>query len=46
LRQIEDVAGILKVQGDALNYAEIEKWVKQLGLEQQWASARRAAGLE
>jgi predicted nucleotidyltransferase len=46
LRQIEDVAGILKVQGDALNYAEIEKWAKQLGLDQQWAAARGAAGLE
>jgi hypothetical protein len=46
LRQIEDVAGILKVQGDALNYGEIEKWVKELRLDEQWASARRAAGLE
>src|SRR5260221_383484 len=31
LRQIEDVAGILKVQESALNYAEIEKWVKEHG---------------
>ncbi len=46
LRQIEDVAGILKVQESALNYAEIERWVKDMGLSSEWASARKAAGLE
>lgn len=44
-RQIEDVAGILKVRGNDLDRAYIEKWIKELGLEFQWASARRLAGV-
>jgi len=46
LRQIEDVAGILKVRSELLDRAYIEKWVADLGLSQQWAAARKAAGLE
>jgi hypothetical protein len=45
-RQIEDVAGILKVRGDLLDRAYIEKWVKQLELAEQWRAARKLAGLE
>jgi predicted nucleotidyltransferase len=45
-RQIEDVAGILKVQAEFLDRAYIAKWVKELGLQAQWDSARRLAGLE
>ncbi len=44
-RQIEDVAGILKVQQEALDLPYIENWVAQLGLSEQWAAARKAAGL-
>jgi hypothetical protein len=39
LRQIEDVAGILRVQTD-LDRPYIEKWVRELGLGDQWAAAR------
>jgi hypothetical protein len=45
-RQIEDVAGILKVQAELLDRAYIEKWIKELGLTLQWDNARRLAGLE
>jgi hypothetical protein len=45
-RQIEDVADILKVRGDELDHAYIEKWIKELGLDTQWAHARQLAGLE
>lgn len=46
LRQIEDVAGILKVRGDELDLAYLKDWIDQLGLTEQWDSARKLAGLE
>jgi len=45
-RQIEDVAGILKIQQDSLDRPYIEKWIKELGLGDQWYRARQSAGLE
>ena len=36
-RQIEDVAGILKIQQDSIDRAYIEKWVKDLGLNAEWS---------
>lgn len=39
LRQIEDVAGILRVR-TSLDRLYIEKWVRELGLGEQWAAAR------
>jgi len=39
-RQIEDVAGILKIRSNELDYAYIEKWVEDLGLQEQWDQAR------
>jgi hypothetical protein len=46
LRQIEDVAGILRVQKDAVDISYVENWVAQLGLAEQWAAARKAANLQ
>ena len=46
IRQLEDVAGVLKVQQEKLDLPYIEKWVRELGLAPQWAHARRLAGLE
>jgi hypothetical protein len=46
LRQIDDVAGVLKVRSELLDGAYIERWVKDLQLTKQWAAARKAAGLE
>lgn len=43
--QIEDVAGVLKVQQDKLDLPYIEKWVQELGLASQWAHARQLAGV-
>ncbi len=45
-RQIEDVAGILRVGGESLDRAYIDKWIKQLELAEQWTAARKLAGLE
>ena len=45
-RQLEDVAGVLKVQRDALDRAYIEKWVQELGLIAGWQHACQLAGLQ
>ncbi|HEU4887371.1 MAG TPA: hypothetical protein VFV49_05750 [Thermoanaerobaculia bacterium] len=42
-RQIVDCAGMIKVQGDALDLPYIRKWVERLGLAQEWAAAQRRA---
>jgi putative nucleotidyltransferase-like protein len=43
LRQINDVAGILKIQQGSLNRAYIEKWIHELGLTSEWARACQLA---
>lgn len=42
-RQIEDVAGLLEVRGSELDLAYVQRWVAALGLEAEWAAARRGA---
>ncbi len=42
-RQIEDVAGIIKLRGDALVCSYIEKWVREMDLSVEWDRARKAA---
>jgi hypothetical protein len=44
-RQIEDAVGILTVRGNELDISYIEKWVRSLGLEEQWNSARKPSAL-
>jgi hypothetical protein len=43
-RQLRDVAGILRGQGDALDVSYIEHWVTELQLGTQWAAAKTLAG--
>ena len=43
-RQIEDVAGIIERQRDALDSVYVERWVEQLGLEEQWRKALAKSG--
>ena len=38
-RQIEDVASVVRVQGDALDVEYIARWVTSLHLEDQWREA-------
>lgn len=45
-RQIDDVAGILKVKAGLLDRDYIAKWVTDLELTAQWNAAKQAAGLE
>jgi hypothetical protein len=46
VRQIQDVAGVLKVQKNKVDLAYIEKWVQELGLDAQWTQARQLASIE
>jgi hypothetical protein len=45
-RQIEDVAGLLQVGGDALDLGYVRHWVAELDIDAQWRMAMRAAGLK
>ena len=42
-RQMEDVAALLRIHGQYLDLAYLERWVNELGLVTQWNVARRAA---
>jgi len=42
-RQIEDAAGIMKVQGQSLDRSYFEKWIHDLDLREQWIAAQGIA---
>jgi hypothetical protein len=44
-RQIEDAAGILKLQGRLLNYDYLKNWVDNLHLQAQWKAVLQSAGI-
>ena len=44
-RQIEDAAGILRLQSPDLDFEYIESWIDRLELDNQWAAARKAADI-
>jgi hypothetical protein len=39
-RQLEDVAGIVSIQSGKLDLKYIDRWVRELGLAEQWKRAR------
>ena len=43
-RQLNDAAGVVRMQGDALDLSYIEYWVDALELHDQWRLARERAG--
>ena len=43
-RQIEDAAGIVRRQGADLDTHYVERWVRELELDEQWRRAREMAG--
>ena len=43
-RQIEDAAGVIRMQGEQLETAYVAQWVELLLLEEQWQQAVRRAG--
>ncbi|MBA2541984.1 MAG: hypothetical protein H0V17_20245 [Deltaproteobacteria bacterium] len=42
-RQLEDVAGILRLRGGQLDLNYIARWVGELGIEKQWSDAEALA---
>ncbi len=42
-RQIQDVAGILKIRSESLDLAYLEKWVRELALTKEWMAAQNPA---
>ncbi|MDQ3138412.1 MAG: hypothetical protein M3Q93_12615 [Gemmatimonadota bacterium] len=42
-RQVEDAAGILRARSAELDASYLERWVRELGIEREWAAARRAS---
>jgi len=40
-RQIEDAAGIMKIQGNSLDRSYLEKWIRELDLTKEWNAAQR-----
>ena len=43
-RQLNDAAGIIRIQGGRLDIAYVERWIESLGLQEQWLRARQLAG--
>jgi hypothetical protein len=39
-RQLQDAGGILRTQGDKLDLPYIERWVRDLHVEEQWQTVR------
>jgi hypothetical protein len=44
-RQIEDVAGVLRMRSESLDWKYLERWIGELGLKEQWRDARSVAEL-
>lgn len=42
-RQLVDAAGILQAQHDVMDLPYVERWIKSLGLEEQWRAVREKA---
>jgi hypothetical protein len=45
-RQIEDVAGVLRIRSNSLDQSYIERWIRELELTSEWNDARRTAHLQ
>jgi hypothetical protein len=43
-RQLNDAAGVIRMQGEELDRSYIESWVNELELRAQWSAARERAG--
>lgn len=43
-RQLQDAAGIIKMQRETLDFGYIEEWVATLQLHRQWAALQELAG--
>jgi hypothetical protein len=44
-RQLRDVVGVLEMRGDQLDRHYVERWARELGVEELWVRARAEVGL-
>jgi hypothetical protein len=44
-RQIEDIAGILRIRWNSLDHLYLKKWIAELDLTNEWDHALRMAGI-
>ena len=44
-RQIEDVIAVVRARRNFLDFAYIEKWTRQLGIETDWTNLRAIANI-
>jgi len=42
-RQMEDAASIIRIKGDGLDVSYVERWVRELNLDEQWQAAKHRA---
>ncbi len=42
VRQLEDVTALLRVAGDEIDRAYLERWINELGLREQWTAVQAA----
>jgi hypothetical protein len=42
-RQLDDAASVLRAQGSTLDLPYVERWVRKLGVEEQWRAVREKA---
>jgi hypothetical protein len=43
-KHLRDIAGILKISADIIDFAYIEAWARKLGLEEIWVALSKGAG--
>ncbi len=44
-KHLRDIAGILKISADVIDFAYIDAWARKLGLAEIWAAALKKAGV-
>jgi hypothetical protein len=42
-RQIEDVAAVFRLKWEQLDLPYLERWISELGLEEEWSKAKKLA---
>jgi hypothetical protein len=42
---LKDIAGMLELSSDQIDYKKVEEFIHRYGLEKEWAKAKSIAGL-
>ena len=43
-KHLRDVAGVLKISGDEIDFAYVDEWAERLGVTDLWRRVRERAG--